>query len=316
MIEGGIKQISAGIIGAGAWGKAFSQILIDSGWATHVWSREVTEIQSMANGTLDIRKATDGVDLIVIALPCAALREILPQLRGNDLSNMTILSLTKGLEAETLLRPSQIIREILGDVHVAVLSGPNLADELAQKLPAIGVVASDNLEISHFLASQISNGYFKVRSSGDVVGLEVASVYKNILAIAIGLIRGSGRGENLAAAVITAGLKEMLRVALKSGAHVATIYGPAGLGDLIATSSSGYSRNYSLGRSIAQKKSVDKALAAAHQTVEGVGSVAAILALAKKLDVETPIADIVGQMLAGVLTVAVATNAITAESLR
>ncbi len=316
MKEGVIKQISAAVIGAGAWGKVFAQILIDSGWAVHLWSREVGEIQDLPYGTLDMRKAVDGKDLVVLAVPCGAFRSVLPELKQFDLTNTALLSLAKGIETETLKRPSEIVKEILGEVNIAVLSGPNLAAELLQKLPAISVVGSKNPEIAKFLADQISNKYFHVRASGDVAGLEIAGTYKNILAIAIGLVRGAGKGENLAAAVTVAGLKEMLGLALKSGGQIATIYGPAGIGDLVATSSSGYSRNYSLGRLIAQKDSVEKAMEAAHQTIEGVKSTESIVKLGETLDVRMPIAKIIADMLAGKLTAKRAITAIAKTALK
>lgn len=315
-MNGGIKQISAGVIGAGAWGRTFGQILIDGGWDVAIWSLYESEVSEISSGTTDLSKAVKGRDLIVIALPCSALRSVLPELQQYDLSQTTILSLTKGLEVETLLRPSQVIHEILGDVNLAALAGPNLAGELARKLPAVSIVASDNSEIARFLADHISNDYLQVHPSRDIVGLEVASVYKNILAIAIGLIRGAGRGQNLAAAVATAGLAEMCDTAVKFGGEPTTVYGPVGLGDLIATSSSNNSRNFSLGRLIAENGSVEQALDVAHQTVEGSDSAVSIVRLCENSNISTPITKVVADMLTGQLSVDQAIATLTKIALK
>jgi glycerol-3-phosphate dehydrogenase (NAD(P)+) len=298
------------ILGAGAWGSIFGQILRDAGHEACFWSVVDSELAAVKQNGFAIEKeivaAVNSADATVVALSSSALLKVLPQLAGVDLKNKIFISLTKGIEPNDLRLPSEILADALSlsAEQVCVLSGPNLASELGQKLPTGAMLACQDERVAKRLANEISTDYFKLWPTADVRGLQIAGVYKNVLAIAAGVLRGAARGDNFAALFITKGLEEMARFGVALGGQKATFYGVAGLGDLLTTAcSEGKSRNYSFGLQVGQTGSVVQTAKANCVTVEGYNSTKAITALAAQRKVETPITRLVENLLLEKLTV-------------
>jgi glycerol-3-phosphate dehydrogenase (NAD(P)+) len=203
--------------------------------------------------------------------------------------NVPICSVTKGIENETLLRPSQIIQDVLGDVPVAALSGPSIATEVAKRLPATVVAASERMALAEDIQSAFSTGWFRVYTNPDLLGVELAGATKNVIALAAGIIDGLGAGDNAKAALLTRGLVEITRLGKAMGAKSDTFAGLAGLGDLVTTCISPVGRNRSAGQLIGQGKSVDEVVASTHSVIEGIATTRSVVQLARKHDVEMPI---------------------------
>ncbi len=212
----------------------------------------------------------------------------------------TIVSATKGLEQDTLLRVSEIIAQELGDlVNVAVLSGPSFAAELARELPTAVSIASRDSEIVQRVQAEFRAPYFRLYGTDDVVGVEIGGALKNIIAIAAGMVEGLGLGHNALAGLITRGLAEMSRLACAAGANRETLAGLTGLGDLVLTCTGALSRNRHVGIELASGRAVADVLAGMKMVAEGVRTTEAALALASRYQVELPIAAQVGELLAG-----------------
>jgi glycerol-3-phosphate dehydrogenase (NAD(P)+) len=205
----------------------------------------------------------------------------------------------KGIERETLLRPSQVLLDVLGEPKcpIAVLSGPSIAPEIAQGLPASVAMASESPELAVRIQHLISRPYFRVYTNPDVVGVELAGASKNVIAIASGCLDGLGCGINAKAALVTRGIVEITRLGIAAGAQAETFSGLAGLGDLVTTCFSAASRNRSFGEAIGRGRTVEEALAATQCVVEGVETTRSITQLARRLGVEMPITQVVYQVL-------------------
>jgi glycerol-3-phosphate dehydrogenase (NAD(P)+) len=230
----------------------------------------------------------------------------LEQLADVDLTDKTFISLTKGVERATGRFPTEVIAEILQvrSAQVLALSGPNLARELGQRLPAGAMLAGADLAVARDSASAIRTDYFRLWPTDDVRGVEVAGVYKNVLAIAVGVARAAGLGNDFSALLVTTGLAEMADFGAAFGARRETFYGAAGLGDLLTTAYSDDSRNQTFGRLIGELGSVTAATEAAHHTVEGRYSVDAVVELAAGKTIDVPIAQLVANMLDETIDVA------------
>ncbi|MCP4257743.1 MAG: NAD(P)-dependent glycerol-3-phosphate dehydrogenase [Planctomycetes bacterium] len=244
----------------------------------------------------------DGVDLIVSAVPCQFMRRILSRLKSYVPENVPIVSVAKGIENDTLLRPSQILGEILDEKRMtrfAVLSGPTIADELARRLPATACAAAEDEELAQEIQHTFSDGvpWLRVYSNTDIVGVELAGAMKNIIAIAAGIIDGTGAGDNAKAALLTRGLAEITRLGLVMGARQETFAGLTGLGDLVTTCISPKGRNRSFGERIGKGQTTMEALGANESVVEGVATCKSVVALAGKYDVEMPITEAVHEVL-------------------
>ncbi len=291
------------ILGAGAWGKAFGQILNDGGHRVKYWSAAVDELNApQADGFLcdaDILRAVKDADVIVVALPCAAVKSVMECLKGADLSGKSFVTLSKGICGERMEFADEIIVGVLGvdPQQVCILTGPNLAGEVAQRLPAAAILAGQDSNLVSDLAGKISTEYFAVHSSHDMSGARICGVYKNVLAIAIGVAAGANLGNNFCAALTVAGLNEMKSFGAAFGAKNETFDGVAGLGDLLTTAYSNESRNRSFGQIIAETGSIAAAVEQSHNTVEGRSSVESILTLATQKNLQVPIADLVGKLL-------------------
>ncbi|WP_394552412.1 NAD(P)H-dependent glycerol-3-phosphate dehydrogenase [Agromyces sp. MMS24-JH15] len=317
--KGSGKRVA--VLGAGSWGTTFAKILADGGADVVVWARrpelarEIAEAKRnsdylpgvnlpanlRATSRLDL--AVAGAEQVYVSVPSQSLRENLRLVAPHLHADATIVSLMKGVEKSTGLRMSEVIEDVLrlDPAQVAVVSGPNLALEIAKEQPTAAVVASDSLETAQAVASLARNRYFRSFVNTDVIGTEFGGVLKNLIAVAIGIVDGVGYGENTKASIITRGLVEMTDFAVAYGAHPDTLSGLAGLGDLIATSQSPLSRNNTAGRLLGQGYRLPDVVQRMQQTTEGLASVGPILELAKAKGVDMPIVEQVRQVLAGTM---------------
>ncbi len=309
------------VLGAGNWGTTFAKILADGGADVMLWARRselAAEIQHehrnsaylpgvdlphslRATSRLDLALA--GAEHVFVSVPSQALRENLVAAQPHLGSRATVVSLMKGVEKSTGLRMSEVISEVLRlpPEQIAVISGPNLALEIAKEQPTAAVVSSSSLETAQAVARIATNPYFRSFVNTDVIGTEFGGVLKNLIAVAIGIVDGVGYGENTKASIITRGLVEMTDFAVASGAQAETLSGLAGLGDLIATCQSPLSRNNTAGRLLGQGYRLADVVKQMQQTTEGLASVGPVLELAAARGVEMPIVEQVRQVLAGEL---------------
>ena len=250
--------------------------------------------------TGEMRAALSGAELIVSAVPSHGTRDILRRAAPHIHRESTIVSATKGLEQDTLLRVSEIIGQELGDiVHVAVLSGPSFAAEVARELPTAVSIASRDPDVAQRVQAEFRARYLRLYVTDDVVGVEIGGAVKNVIAIAAGMVEGLGLGHNALAGLITRGLAEMSRLACAAGAKRETLAGLTGLGDLVLTCTGALSRNRHVGIQLASGRAVADVLAGMKMVAEGVRTTEAALALAARYQVELPIAAQVGELLAG-----------------
>ena len=254
-----------------------------------------------ATSRLDLALA--GAEQVYVSVPSQALRENLKVAGPHIHAEAIVVSLMKGVEKATGMRMSEVIAETMrfDESQIAVISGPNLALEIAKEQPTAAVVSSTSLETAQSVASVARNRYFHSFVNTDVIGTEFGGVLKNLIAVAIGIVDGAGYGENTKASIITRGLVEMTDFAVAYGAHPETLSGLAGLGDLIATSQSPLSRNNTAGRLLGPGYHLSDVVNQMQQTTEGLASVAPILELARAKGVEMPIVEQVRQVLAGTL---------------
>jgi glycerol-3-phosphate dehydrogenase (NAD(P)+) len=301
----------AAVLGAGSWGTAFTQVLIDSGTETLLWARR-PEMASHINerhenrqylpgivlpptlrATTDAEEALAGADIVVLAVPSHTLRDNLADVKHLIPPTATLVSLMKGVELGTDKRMSEVIREVVDvpDDRVAVITGPNLAREIAERQPAASVVACTDLDIADRVQAACHPGYFRPYTNHDVVGCELGGAIKNVIALAVGIAAGLGFGDNARASMITRGLAETARIGTALGADPMTFAGLAGMGDLIATCSSPLSRNRTFGENLGRGLPMEAVLAMTRQTAEGVKSCTSILDLARKHDVAAPITE-------------------------
>ncbi|MET4157804.1 NAD(P)H-dependent glycerol-3-phosphate dehydrogenase [Agromyces sp. PvR057] len=316
-----VRGTRVAVLGAGSWGTTFAKILADGGADVVIWARRpelAKEIQEAkrnsdylqgVNLPLGLRatsrldEALAGAEHVFVSVPSQSLRENLIAAEPFLPAGATIVSLMKGVEKSTGLRMSEVIADVLpiDASRIAVISGPNLALEIAKEQPTAAVVSSSSLETAQAVASVARNRYFRSFVNTDVIGTEFGGVLKNLIAVAIGIVDGVGYGENTKASIITRGLVEMTDFAVAYGAHNETLSGLAGLGDLIATSQSPLSRNNTAGRLLGQGYHLADVVNQMNQTTEGLASVGPVLELARAKGVEMPIVEQVRQVLAGTL---------------
>lgn len=301
--------MNVGVIGAGAWGTAFSIQLAGKGHHVLMWAYEpelpdlvekTGENQLFLAGitlpqgidvTNNLQKVIDFSEEIIIATPSFALRPTLEGVAGG-LSNKKILILTKGLEKPTFLTVSQVASSVLGDAaRVAVLSGPSFAVEVAKKMFTSVVVASADKKLSLFFQDMCHDERFRVYTTGDVTGVELGGALKNVMAIGAGIIEGLGLGHNTLAAYITRALAEIKRLGARLGARETTFMGLSGMGDLILTCNGPLSRNRAFGVELAGGKSAREIIQSKRVVVEGFHTIDAAYSLSQKLGVEMPITE-------------------------
>lgn len=306
-----------GVMGSGSWGTAFALVLSDAGNEVTMWARR-TEICQMINNKhrnpdylpyvdlpTSLRAVTDpdqvmqDADFVVLAVPSQSLRENLASWAIPQ--HAFVVSLAKGIELGTGLRMSEVITEAGGvePERIAVVSGPNLAREIAERKPSASVVASTREQTAAALQEVCHTRTFRPYTNTDVVGCELGGATKNVIALAVGMGVGIGLGDNATASVITRGLAEITRLGLALGAQPYTFSGLAGLGDLVATCSSPLSRNRTFGENLGRGRTVAEVVANTRQVAEGVKSCASIQALAMKTGVEMPIVEHVAAVIDG-----------------
>ena len=250
--------------------------------------------------TVDLAEALYETDFIVSAMPSHGAREILRRAGPHIHDRSIVVSGTKGLEEDTLFRPSEVVQQELGDhVKVAVVSGPSFAAELARELPTAVSVASRDPAVVEAVQREFRAPYFRLYGTSDVVGVEIGGALKNVIAIAAGLADGLGLGESALASLITRGLAEVSRLACAVGAQRETLAGLSGLGDLVLTCTGALSRNHHVGIELARGRSLQDILAGMKMVAEGVRTTQAALALAARHGVELPISAQVAELLAG-----------------
>jgi glycerol-3-phosphate dehydrogenase (NAD(P)+) len=310
------------VLSAGSWGTAFSLVLADAGNDVTLWARreqvcetinrrrENTEylpgvqLPAAVSATHDTERALRGADLVVFAVPSQIFRSSLQQWAPYIPRSAVMLSLMKGVELGTLRRMSEVIAEVTDAApdRIAVLSGPNLSHEIAQREPAASVVACADEEVARRVQDLVHGPSFRPYTSVDVVGCELGGAYKNVVALSVGMAVGLGFGDNTTASVITRGLAETARLAMAMGADPLTLMGLAGLGDLVATCSSPLSRNRTFGEKLGLGMTTREIVASTRQVAEGAKSCSSLLALAQKVDVDAPIAEHVEAVVAGRMT--------------
>ncbi|WP_082963614.1 NAD(P)H-dependent glycerol-3-phosphate dehydrogenase [Mycolicibacterium peregrinum] len=307
-------MVEAAVMGAGAWGTALAKVLADAGNPVTMWARrpEVAEeintehrnsrylgdvvLPSTIRATSDPAEALAGACTVLLGVPAQQLRANLEgwkHLIGDD---VTLVSLAKGIELGSLMRMSQVIVQVTGvdPSRVAVVTGPNLASEIADEQPAATVVACSDSGRAVALQRALATGYFRPYTNADVVGAEVGGACKNVIALACGMAVGVGLGENTVAAIITRGLAEVMRLGIALGATPATLAGLAGVGDLVATCTSRHSRNRTFGERLGMGGTMESAMiAGGGHVAEGVASCESVLALATSYGVEMPLTDAV-----------------------
>ena len=300
-----------GIVGTGAWGTTLGILLARTGHKTVLWSRTKARAGELTNARVNERSVpgvefpdsmsvtasldesfTDS-ELVIVAVPSITVRENLRKIAHALPANSNIICATKGIEIESGKRMSQVIAEELpgfGAERIGVLSGPNLAPEIASGKVATATVAFPGESAGESVQKMLSSDVFRVYRSEDVTGVELGGALKNIIAIGAGFIDGAGLGDNAKAAFVTRGLHEITRLGVAMGARPDTFAGLSGMGDLVATCYSTLSRNYRLGVGIASGRDLQTVLAELGQTAEGVPTTRAAVRLARELNIEMPIA--------------------------
>jgi glycerol-3-phosphate dehydrogenase (NAD(P)+) len=251
-----------------------------------------------------LQEAFDHAEMIVLAVPAQTLRENLTQWKSYFSLEVPIVSTLKGIEVSTQLRMSEVIQEVLGisEKKIAILTGPNLAKEVVLRQPAGAVAASTSQELADLTAEVFSAPYFRVYTSNDVIGCELAGAAKNVIALAVGMSIGMGFGENTQSLVITRGLNELTKLGMARGAMPLTFVGLAGVGDLLATCGSPLSRNRSFGEALGRTGSMKSAQEEVLSTVEGVATARAVVDLAHLVGVEAPIMEAVQEVVSNNIT--------------
>lgn len=298
-------------MGAGSWGTAFAMVCCDAGEDVTVWAREPAVAEEISahhrnaaylgdivlpaqlRATVDPQEALSGAEVVVIAVPSHALRQVLAAWRPFAPRNAIYVSLVKGIELESRQRGSELVREVL-DLpfdRVVVLSGPNLAKECARRLPSGTVVAGPDATVTRRVQAMSHTDYFRVYTNPDLIGVELAGAVKNPLALAAGMADGMGFGDNTKAMLVTRGLAEMTRLGVAHGGNPLTFSGLAGMGDLVATCMSTQSRNRHVGEQLGAGRSLDEVIAEMNMVAEGVKSSKAVLDIARDHGVEMPIVE-------------------------
>lgn len=306
------------VIGAGSWGTALAVHLARLDHRVCLWGRDaglVAEMQERrANAvylpgvnfpgglrtTAALSEALRGAEVVVLAVPSHGLRSVLRQAAADVKASALVVSATKGLETDTLLRMTSVIESEWPEVSsLAALSGPSFAAELARALPTALVVASPRAEAVSRVQAEFRSPALRLYGSADVVGVEIGGALKNVIAIAAGVVEGLGLGHNALAALITRGLAEVSRLAVALGAQRETLAGLAGLGDLVLTCTGQLSRNRHVGAELARGRTLDEVLASTKMVAEGVRTTRAALALGTQHGVELPIATQMAAVLEG-----------------
>ena len=297
------------VIGAGSWGSALALVLARNGNPTYLWDQNREHIGNLVNDgcnnhhlpgftfpdcltpAAELDKLLANAGDIVIAVPCENLQEVLRQLNEANNRSLRICLACKGLEPETHSLNHLVVRQVLGDVPVAVLSGPSFAREVASGSPTAVVLASIDPDTAGYFAERFHDTFFRIYTQDDIIGVQVGGAVKNVMAIAAGIADGLGFGANTRAALITRGLVEITRLGVAMGARQETFMGLAGLGDLVLTCTDDQSRNRRLGLILGHGGSVDAARREIDQAIEGIRTAEAVHKLAADYSIEMPISE-------------------------
>ena len=308
------------VFGAGAWGSTMAQVLCDAGNEVLLWGRSedvIGEInathtnrkylgahilpQTLA-ATTNLQQAFDFSEIYVLAIPAQQLRTTLQEWKTFFKPSSTIVSTLKGIEISTQMRMTEVIEDVLGDHKVAIITGPNLADELVLRQPAGAVAAAPTIELAELIRDLFRTPYYRVYTSVDVMGCELSGAIKSVIALAVGISIGMGYGENTQAMLITRGLNEVARLCAAHGSDPLSAAGLAGMGDLVASCGSPLSRNRTFGEVVGRTGSMAKAREEVAKTVEGVASAGAVVEIAHRVGVEVPVIEAVGEIVSEQLT--------------
>lgn len=290
------------IIGNTSWGNTLGGLLSEGGATVKLWARSEAEAKELNQGrhkysvTSHIEEALNGADLAIWAVPSQKLRENVSQARDYLTSSMLLMSAAKGLEENSGKRMSQVLaEEIVPSLReqICVLSGPNLAREIAQGLPAASIVAAHDIALAGRARELMGSPRFVLSTSDDVIGVELGGALKNIIALGAGMIDGLGLGDNAKGAFIAWGWAEVVSLGITLGASASTFYGLAGLGDLIATCSSTLSRNHYVGYELAKDRSLPEISASMPHVAEGVATAVAASQLARNQGLKLPIINLI-----------------------
>lgn len=298
------------VLGAGCWGLTIANLERNNFDDVYVWGRSQDlpeslikekkvskpiqiELDKKINITSNLKEAVDGADIILLVVSTGGIRPVCEQLKEIGLKeNQILVNLAKGIELPSLKRMSEVILEVLPDVKFATLSGPTLAREIIEGHPTLATIASLDEEIAKQVQKALNvPSLFRLYANTDLIGVELGGSLKNVIAIASGFASAMNLGDNLRGSLLTRGMAEMVRVGVALGAKPATLYGLSGMGDLIATASSPYSRNYTVGAMIAKGKKIDDILSELGSVAEGVKTSKALCELAKKLNIEVPVSN-------------------------
>jgi len=309
-------QLKVSLLGGGSWGTTVASLVARNAPIT-LWARDPETVDEINNhhtnekylpganlppklqATADIAEAVSGADVLIMAIPSQAFRGVLEQIKPHIRAWVPVISLTKGLELSTSMRMTEIINEILPGHPSGVLTGPNLAREIMAGQAAATVIAMEDQTIVREVQRLFRSGLFRVYTNDDVIGCELGGVLKNIIAIAVGMGDGQGAGDNTRSALITRGLAEATRLGVAMGGREETFAGLAGMGDMIATCISPQSRNHHVGVELGKGRAMQDIIDEMVMVAEGAKSAPAIMALAKKYNVEMPIATEVYEVVQG-----------------
>jgi glycerol-3-phosphate dehydrogenase (NAD(P)+) len=305
-----VGKVKIGVVGAGSWGTALTNLLAFKGFKIDLWvfEKEVKDqIESYRENKVflpgvslsdqiypsnDIETVVKEKDLVLLVVPSHVMRETASKIREHISKETIIVSASKGIENKTHLTMSGVLREIFQEISgdsFAVLSGPSFAGEVVRKVPTVVSVASKNQKVASFVQHVFATPYFRVYTNNDMVGVELGGSVKNVIAIASGIIDGLGLGLNTRAALITRGLTEMRRLGLKLGANPRTFAGIAGIGDLVLTCTGDVSRNHTVGKKIGEGMKLNEILSEMRMVAEGVKTAKSVYNLSRNLGVEMPI---------------------------
>ena len=311
-----MKTLNVAVLGGGSWGTTVAS-LVARNTAVTLWARDPATVEEINTNhsnnrylpgarlnkdlaaTSQIADAVREADVVVMGIPSQNFRAVLEEVRQHIRAWVPVISLTKGLELDTRLRMTEIIKEVLPGHPVGVLTGPNLAREIMAGQAAASVIAMEDEIIVQELQNVFKSGLFRVYTNTDVIGCELGGVLKNIIAIAVGMGDGQGAGDNTRAALITRGLAEITRLGVAMGGCPETFAGLAGMGDMIATCTSPQSRNRHVGIELGKGRNMAEIIKEMTMVAEGAKSAPAVMALAEEYGVEMPIASDVYRVLSG-----------------
>ncbi|HTP51168.1 MAG TPA: NAD(P)H-dependent glycerol-3-phosphate dehydrogenase [Anaeromyxobacteraceae bacterium] len=306
------------VLGAGSWGTALASVLASKGYPVTLWGRDGVVVEAVAGrhqnprylpglelpaslfATTQLAKALEGAELVVLAVPSHAMRQVAIEAKHHLHAGVPIVSAAKGIEGETLMTMNEVLEDVLPVAmhpYHTFLGGPAFAKEVARQMPTAVTIAGRWDRVTKAVQDAFHTRWFRPYTSNDIVGCEIGGVVKNVIAIAAGMSDGLGFGANARAALVTRGLSEIQRLAVKKGANPMTLSGLAGLGDLVLTCSSQLSRNFTVGFGLGKGRSIDEIQKELGQVAEGVRNAKTVRELAHRMHVEMPITEVIHRVL-------------------